>query len=363
MRVENGGITHLSGVSSDSITLTDQRLKELMAKLPPSIRTGPQISLTTNNNNNIKLSKHECEGESSIRMTVGNANAIETVQDTYVSDDGTFGQDFVITHIIFSKKPLVLPEILQQKRSAPADKPVSVASLTVFYQIHDGSWRECQDVAIAPIAMRNEEPKWLIDSVINIEPDKLLSFTIKGRIIVKGEPGGSDEARERIHKTLPQPLKLKIIVTDNFARQCSLVLEQLNKPLELITRESFLKNYSSSSIVEFLAFVYADDCQTDERIFMAMYINTDNRLTIRCYESSYMTYDRRSLRMIEYNAKQNKTTEVHLKQVKYERYTQVNKAFALFDPETFLLYAIRLEVSTKTSKTEETVLIPMEKIK
>ncbi len=66
--------------------------------------------------------------------------------------------------------------------------------------------------------------------------------------------------------------------------------------------------------------------------------------------------------MMEYNAKQNKTTEVLFKEVDYRNYTKVNKAFGLFDPETSMLYAIRLEVSTKTSKTEETVIIPMDKI-
>jgi len=109
----------------------------------------------------------------------GNTNTVTTYQDLD-SRDGTFGQHFLITHIILSQKPLVLPEILNQKRSAPVDKPVSVASLTVVYQAQNGSWRECEDVASAPIAIRNEEPKWSTDSVINIEPDKLISLTIRG---------------------------------------------------------------------------------------------------------------------------------------------------------------------------------------
>jgi hypothetical protein len=360
MSIQKGEIIHLSGESNDNPTLTDQRLKELQSKLPPPKRTGPQINL--NMNDNFKLSKHECEGESSIRMTFGNTNAINTYQDRDASNDGMFSQNFVITHVIFSKKSLVLPEILQQKRSTPADKPISVANLTVFYQTHDGAWRECQDVAIAPIAMRNEEPKWLTDTIINIEPDKLLSFTIRGRIILKGDPGGSDEIRVRIHKSLPQPFKLKIVVTDNYSKQSSLVIEYLNQPLELITRESFLRN-NQSSILDLLAFVYADDCENDERVCMAMYIDTQNRLYIKKYDTFWATYNRKALRILEYNAKQNKTTEILLEQAGYQQYTRENKAIALFDPETYLIYAVRLEVSTRTSKAEETVMIPMDKIK
>jgi hypothetical protein len=52
-----------------------------------------------------------------------------------------------------------------------------------------------------------------------------------------------------------------------------------------------------------------------------------------------------------------------LEQAGYQQYTRENKAIALFDPETYLIYAVRLEVSTRTSKAEETVMIPMDKIK
>jgi hypothetical protein len=360
MSIEKGEITHISGESNDNPVLTDQRLKELKSTLPSPKRTGPQINL--NMNTTPKLAKYECEGESSIRMALGNTNTINTYQSGDYCADGMFNQNFAITHIIFSKKPTVLPEILQQKRSAPADKPISVANLTVFYQIHDGGWRECEDIAIAPVALRNEEPKWLNDTIINIEPGKLLSFTIRGRMVLKGDLAGSPEILSRIHKSLPQPLKLKIVVTDNYTKQSSLIIESLNGPLELITRESFLKT-NQSSIVDLLAFVYADDCENDERVFMGMFIDTKNRLFIRKYDNFWATYDRKALRMLEYNAKKDKTTEVPLNEAHYQQYAREHKAIALFDSESYLFYAVRLEVSTKTSKTEETVIIPTDKIK
>jgi hypothetical protein len=98
----------------------------------------------------------------------------------------------------------------------------------------------------------------------------------------KGDPGIMDTIQERMHKSLPQPLKLKIVVTDNFGKQCSLIVEQLNKPLELITRKTYLKN-KQSEIIEFLAFVYADNLENDERMYVAMYINKDDKLVITKY--------------------------------------------------------------------------------
>ncbi|CAF1293546.1 unnamed protein product [Rotaria sp. Silwood1] len=362
MRIQKGEITHLSGEKNDSTGLTDQqrqRLKELASKLPPPKQTGPHIALSEIQN--LKLTKNECEGESSIRMACGNTNTVNAYQDIHATENNTVRQHFTITHIIFSKKPTVLPEILQQKRSIPVEKPVSVANLTVFYQIHDGSWRECQDIAIAPIAIRNEEPKWLTDSIINIEPDKLFSFIIKGCIRIKGEPGRDNQSRARIHKSLPQPFKLKIVINDNFGKQCSLVVEQLNKPLDLITRESYLKS-NQSSIKELLAFVYADDCENDGRIFMAIYLDKENELVIKNPGAFSNIFGRKVLRTMEFEARQNKTTELHLDRMHYQYCGLEAKAFAIFDPETYMLYAFRLELSTTTSTTEETVLIPLEKI-
>ncbi|CAF2127578.1 unnamed protein product [Rotaria magnacalcarata] len=362
VRMKKGEITHLSGDNHDGKTLTDQqreRLKELASKLPPPKQTGPHIAL--NEMLNLKSTRHECEGESSIRMTYGNTNTVTTYQDAVIREDNTFRQHFVIAHIIFSKKPTNLPEILQQKRSTQIEKSVSVASLTVFYQVHDGSWRECQEIAIAPIAIRNEEPKWLADSVINIEPDKLFSFTIRGSISIRDEAGRDNQARQRIHKSLPQPFKLKIVINDSVGKQCSLVVEHLNKPLDLITRESFRKSYQSS-ISELVGFTYADDCETDERIYMAIYINTENQVVVKTGGTYTYTFTRQGIRTMEFTAKQNQTPEVDLDYIRQRNSRHDSRAFALFDPETYMLYAFRLEVSTVTSKTEETILIPIEKI-
>jgi hypothetical protein len=363
MRIQKGEITVVSGDTDDGTTLTDQqrqRLKELASKIPSPKRTGPQID--TSAAQNLKITKYECEGDSSVRMSYGNTNTVTAFNGVHSREDTTIYQYFVITHIIFSKKPTILPEILQQKRSTPVDKPISVVSLTVVYQAHDQSWRECQDVAIAHVTVRNEEPKWLTDSVINIEPDKLISFSIKGNMIIKGESGKDHLTRERAHKNLPQPLKLKIIVTDNFGKQSSLIVEQLNKSLELVTRELFLKN-NPSSVKELVAFVYADDCETGDRIHMVLYLDNENALVIKSPSSFYLTFQRKNLRTMEFNAKRDKTTEVNLDQIYYQNDAHEAKATILFDPDTYILYAFRLEVSTKTSKTEETVLIPMEKIK
>ena len=362
LQIEKGDLEVLSGAGHDSSSLTDEqrsRLKELAEQIPSAKRSGPEISLQRMTS--AKVSKHECEGESSIRMACGNTNTVVSYQNMMGSEEKLFRQDFTITHIIFSKKPTVLPEILQQKRSTPVEKPISVTHLTVVYQTHDGGWKECDDVMIAPVAVRNEEPRWLTDSVIHVEPDKLFSFTVRGSLIVKGDVGRDNSTRQRIHKNLPQPFKLKLIATDNFGKQCSLVVEQVNKPLQLDSRERFVKN-NQSSIKEMLTFLYADDCELEERIFLAIYINKDQELVVRNSNSFSCVLNLSSLRTYEYNARQNQSTELLLDQIHYQSYTNECKAFLLFDSLTKIFYGVRGELTTQTSRAEETVFVSRDKL-
>ncbi|CAF1302109.1 unnamed protein product [Rotaria sordida] len=363
MCIEKGEIINLSGEIINDDILTDQqreRLKELALTIPSPKRIGPEIDIYRDKDK--KITKYECEGESLVRMTYGSTNTVTVYQDFRSSDDGTFRQHFIITHITFSKKLNNLSDVVIQEHSTSTDKPISVVNVTVFYRTDDGSWHECEDVAIGPIALRNEEPRWLADSVINIESDKLLSFAIKGCLHVKGEPGKDNATRKRIHKYLPQPFQLKIVITDNFNKQSSLIVEQLNKLLEFDTYESFLK-YNQSSINDLLVFIYADDCEYDERMFMAIYLNTENQLVIKSGHMYSIILERKNIRTMEFNAKQDQTTEVSFDSIYYQSGKQEKKAIALFDSQTYMFYAIRLEISTNTSKTEETVLLPLEKIK
>jgi hypothetical protein len=361
MCIEKGEISYLSSESADANKLTEkqlQRLQKLASNIPPPKRSGPEIDIDKDANKTI--TKHECEGESLVRMVYGGANTVKTYQDSFSSGNGTFCQHFLITHINFLKKS---SDNLQKNTSSSPDKPISVVNIVVLYQTEDGSWRECEDIAIAPIALRDEEPRWLADSVINIEPDKLVSYMIKASVSVKGEPGRDNAQRRRVHKKFPQPLKLQIITKDNFNKRCSLIVEQLNKPLDVTTSSSFQSSsFTESSINELLAFVYADNCECDERSYLAVYLNKKNHVVFSSSNCGSITYERRHIRTMEFNAKQNKTTEVPIDLASYQHGIETKKAIGLFDPETFMLYAIRLEVTTATSYSEETVILPVEKI-
>ncbi|CAF1384523.1 unnamed protein product, partial [Didymodactylos carnosus] len=342
MKIMKGETVHLSGQEENDDNI-QARLEELKSKITVPKREGPEIII---NNSELKLRKYECEGDSLVRMT-GNNITVTANQDSYARD-GKFKNYFFIKQIIFSKKPLAV------------DKPISVAQVSVQYQDHQ-TWKECQDVAIAPTTNTHEDYSFYSDTILNLKPDTLMSLTVRASIVVNGNPGRDRSARQRAHKSLPQPLKLKINVVDNLGETCSLIVEQCNSPLNIETKESYLKKLD---IPDLIAFVYADDCDRDERIFTVIYLEKDvQHLIIRFSYGTYFTWEKKYMKTLEFNAKQNSTTELELDSMNKTSESDEWKTTALFDSETSLLYGLRIQLKTKTSKTEETILLPVDKIK
>jgi hypothetical protein len=133
------------------------------------------------------------------------------VEQELSARDGGFRNFITITDIIISKKPVVLPEILNQKRSAPAEKPIGIAQVQIQYQRHDGKWVECQDANIEMASTKQDDRRKIVTSILNIEPDKLVSVSLYASIRVKGNSSRNSTTRARAHRSLPQPFKLKII--------------------------------------------------------------------------------------------------------------------------------------------------------
>ena len=135
------------------------------------------------------------------------------------------------------------------------------------------------------------------------------------------------------------------------------MVEQLNKPLVLITQERFLER-EKSNVKNCIAFIDADDCQSDERIFVGVYVSMENSLVITNGSTS-VHITQSHIRSNQIKAKKSRKCE---DVVEYMNDSNT-KIVSLFDPETFLFYAVRIELTTSTSQTIETVFVPLEEIK
>lgn len=353
--IEKGEVTSSSTDAKqntdEQATETRMLLEELKKKIPPPSRTGPVIKI---NDPTIKMEKQECVGDSPLRIVQGADSVVEMEQEI-TARNGTFRNLITITDILISQKSALLPQILGQQSKKSAEKPMAIAQVNVQYQWHDGKWLNCQDAKIAIESSQQDGRRKIVTSILNIEPDKLVSISVHAAIPIKGNPNRDRYTRARAHKSLPQPLKLKIICTDNQSKTCSLMVEQINEPLELMTKEAFVNTGKEK---ELIGFVYADDCEYEERIYTVIYMDKQqNRLVIG--DSGYRAFmGKEQIRTAQFNAKKLGKTEEPIEFID----TSEKKAILLFDPKTFLLYAIRIELTTTTSKTVETIPLPLHAI-
>ncbi|CAF1107243.1 unnamed protein product [Adineta ricciae] len=262
-----------------------------------------------------------------------------------------------LTNLVLSKKSIALSEILNQKRSTPVEKPVSIVRVNVQYQRQDGKWIDCLNAKITKASTQSDNKPKLGSTILNADPDRVVAASVETTILVKGKPNRTDATRTCAHRSLPLTLKLRIIFVDNLTKTCSLIVEQINEPFDSIMKEA-LRDKRKDSMKRLIAFMSADDCEYDGRTFTAIYISNNDLLLID--DGMKNIYIEKShIHTMKWKAKKNKITE---ESTNYVGDSQI-QLFSMFDAETYLFYAVRIELATIILQTIETVLLPLNEIK
>ena len=315
--------------------------------LPSSIREGPEIKIA--HIDITKINKHVCEGDSTVRLLLtgkkGKNQQVHANQETF-SRNGTFLNYFFISTVVIQNK---------------SKEPIAILELSGEYEDSKGNWCPCEDVKLAPAATDGTgESHWLSNTSVNLEPLKLATFTVRADVQVHGKSGSNNEQRRRAHQSLPQPCKIRLQLHDTEGKTTSLIVEQVNDPLDLPTKEKVKEKFDCEDLI---AFIYADDCDQQERYWVAVYCEDKSKLRISFgyglsgYETRYL--DTWLIKKLCNEAKQTASREIVLTEWNH---TWRNMT-ALFDRKTFVLLGIRVELKTETSKAIETILLPLDKIR
>jgi hypothetical protein len=295
----------------------------------------------------MKLTKHVYLGDSVVRLLLlGNIENQVYAKQQYRAQNGKFLNYFFIPKLILKNTSKQL---------------ISVREITAQYEDTDRTWRQCRSVKISRATSdKVTSYKWLRKTTVDLEPLKSTTFVLRVGVQVNGKPGLDHEHRARAHKTLPQPFRIRIHVQDMENKTVSLILEQLNEPLELPTKEKLMKIWNYTDII---AFVYADDRDEVQRYWAFVHYEEKSKLrfsfgnSLSHSETKYL--DTWLIRQLCNQAKRNELTEIILADWNNEWRTNI----ALFDPaKSFNLYAFRIELTTATSGKKETILLPVDKI-
>ncbi|CAF3814671.1 unnamed protein product [Rotaria sordida] len=301
---------------------------------PEIIHEGPQI-----NDEILEIIPkiYSSEGDSSIRL-INQSKEIECNQDLYARN-GKFFNSFTFPHFIFHNT---------------SSEYVGILQLSAQYENNcenSNKWISCQLIL-------NQDQQ-----IINIEPNKLLLCSITIKIELNGSPGVDNQHRFRAHHLLPQPLKLKINIEDTQMKHASLIIEQVNRPLNLPTLEKLIDqlNICQSNI---LGFVSADDCLIEIRYFALVYYSNDENSFIKfsfgCDLSSRRSpsWDKQYVKNLQKKAKQEKKFELIVHENIFDPFIH---CLALFD-HCFRLQAIYIKIKTNTSITIQTISLPIQQI-
>ncbi|KAL9656759.1 hypothetical protein ABK040_003026 [Willaertia magna] len=326
-------------------TVEEQPLEYFKALIPAPIVVGDVI----NNPATPTLQKYQDSGDSDFHLLlpVEQQDQINTYvtcnQDTFARD-GKFDNYFFIPGVT----------ITLQRDSTSI---LSIVKLELEYQDHNNQWNAMHTVNFGYRYQQgwNWRYQWFDECNVNMKGGMSDTLAVRGAIQVTGKPGDDNETRSRAHASLPQPLKLRIRITDNEGKQRELIVEQANKPLNLPTLENRIESWDVQD-KEFMKMVTCDDTDKLQRIFTAFYLSKkDKAIVLRYSYGTYFTFDSKVIKTLEFKAAKKEETELE----SHKRESSDGKwhTYARFDTKTGVLYAFRVTLETSTGKREEVVLV------
>lgn len=169
---------------------------------------------------------------------------------------------------------------------------------------------------------------------------------VRAHTVVSGSSGSDNWERSRAHRSFPQPLNVRITLTESVSGAAhTLEMQQANSPVTYKTKDEVKSDWSA---VKLPLVVFADDVDAGRRHYAGVYTSKDG-LHLRHSEGRYYTYDTDDIIGVAYRASKAKSSEFFMEDLS----TKMFKFYALCDieaPEP-VWYGIKVEVTTPTSSS------------
>jgi len=166
------------------------------------------------------------------------------------------------------------------------------------------------------------------------------------------------ERHRRGHHSLPQPMKLKITLTDSAEKTCTIMVEQENGALSVPTKQQKEKDYGGP----FLFWIECDDTETETRVWSYAKLG-ENDTRMEVYVPGRGAYlDASELKKLGYKAAKQKLEEIPLEVQLEDKDSKVN-VYGMVDSKNQRIYALKFVLNTATSSVTDYLLLPLLKQK
>ncbi|XP_065919557.1 uncharacterized protein [Dysidea avara] len=220
-----------------------------------------------------------------------------------------------------------------------------------------GDWVKCDDAWIGVESYRDY--RFLDTPNFNIESAKTGTLAVRLNIKIPGTPPSSGPSARRAHKSLPQPLHLKAVFTDQKDRKASIRFEFGNSPLDISTREMRESSWAKGGLY---SYCFADNVENSQRSDAAIYFQSNDG--ILCYRpaiegvGSNIYYIGSKMGEFAYQAKQAGKEEFEIEDFAKTKEGTELRAYALVDLENEIAYGFKMMIKTPTSLTSTHCLLP-----
>lgn len=228
------------------------------------------------------------------------------------------------------------------------ESKMAITNVSSEYLSESGEWKEMKVRVGAYYGFLNYS--WSDSTHFDLEPKAQTDMCV-GSYVVFTTPKKGDRER-RAHKSLPQPLKIRITFQDVDGNKASVTVEQCNGPLDLITREKREKDKGPADL-----WLQCDDTEGEYRI----YAEIRNTLDKQEYFEIWMNGSNGKyvyLSSLQEEVHKSDQECVEWKDLNFKTYDSTIQGYILVDRPKKRAYAIKLVLKTSTSTVEGYYRIP-----
>jgi hypothetical protein len=235
----------------------------------------------------------------------------------------------------------------------------------------DGAWIEgipSNDTVSTKLGRRSSYHFYRWDQQRRFEVSQSDSQNIAVGLEVKiplSETVHIDEEERRIHRTLPNPMLVRLKFTTSAGKTLVLDIQAENPPLALPTPETRQKRKEDQDLTKF---VWCDDVDTQQRSFVEVFYGPKDHefLEVHVSGTNYHSHLRsHDLMKLEYRARVENLEAVLLDDISRSAPKNIEqkgetwaKVFGLIDRESGRCFALKIDIRTNTSRCVDYFPIP-----
>lgn len=287
-----------------------------------------------------ETTKYTASGQLDITLST-NEDPVVQVSQSIDSRDGKFATFFTLSNATLVNN---------------TDDNIAIVKCTLHYEDQDGQWKSLENVIVGEPyrSYYGQSFSWYDSSSFNLSSKEVYNLAFQGKLMVTGSPGSDNYSRSRIPPSLPKLMKFKLTIISSNNDEKSLIFEKVDAPLVVYTKSTQEKSWD----VTISDFVYCDDTNTNERIYVATYMNGSNAI-IRLSSGSYYTYNPNYIKSLEYKASQTEQTEEEDTDLAFSNGNNKGRIIFLYDKNSnYKLYGLRIILTTNTSSNETEIPFP-----